>query len=115
MSDDGDAQLLAELVAPLATRALSRHIVRRLARFEAHLNRRVEAARLDDLLERVHRRLVAEPLEKPVQIVLELVAATALRLPQRVEAVHGDRIDHLGAEIAELAQRPAKYGFDLPV
>ena len=42
------------------TRPLARHIVGRLSAFEPRLDRRVKTARLDDLLERVHRRLVAE-------------------------------------------------------
>ena len=77
----------------------------------------MESARPDDLLERVHRRLVAEVREVPVQVVLELIATSARRA-RRVERVdhHGrHRIDHLGAQIAELTERAAKHLVDFTV
>ena len=68
----------------------------------------MKAARLDDLVERVHRRLIAEPGEVAVQVVLELIAAAALRASHRVEPVDRDRIDHLGAQVAQLAEDAAE-------
>ena len=109
------AQLHAKFVAGHAPGALARDVVGRLSRFEAHLDRRVEVARLDHVGERMHRRLVAESGEIAVQVVLELIAAAALRAPQHIEVRDGDRIDHLGAEIAQLADRAAKHVVDLSI
>src|SRR6185503_4690464 len=75
----GGAQFGAKLVPAAAPRRLSRHLVRSLGSFEPYLNRRVKAARLDDVRERMHWRLVAEVGEVTVQVVLELIAAAALR------------------------------------
>src|SRR4029450_3755754 len=76
--DHGGPQLLAEGLAAAASRGFPRHLVRALAAFEALLNRGVEPPRFDDVLERMHRRLVAEAGEIMVQVVLELIAAAGL-------------------------------------
>ena len=69
----------------------------------------MEAPRLHDLLERMQRRFVAEAREVRVQIVLELVAAAALSAPRRVETGDFDRVDHLRADVAQLADRTGEH------
>src|SRR5439155_19936272 len=48
-------------------------------------------------------------------VVLDLVRPASVRSPQRVEIVDRNRIDALGAEIPQFADRALKYRFDLPV
>ena len=59
--------------------------------------------------------LSPRPREVPVQVVLELIAAAALRA--RISSRPGDldRIDDLGAEIAQLAERAAEDRVDVAI
>src|SRR5213593_851583 len=61
------------------------------------------------------RRLVAERAEIFVQVVLELIAAAALRAPQIIEPGDRDRIDDLCPEVPQFAERAAKDRVDLLV
>src|SRR6478672_10846824 len=72
----------------------------------------MEAARLDNLLERVHRRLVAERDKIAIEVVLELIAA-ALRPLHRLEGSDFNRIDDLGAKTAQLAECLLEHNRDL--
>ena len=109
------AQLLAEIFAAPAARRLARHVGGRLRALEALLDRRMKSPGLDDVVERVQRRLVAEAGEIVVQIVFELITAAALRPPHRVEVFDGHRIGDVGAEVPELADGPAKDAVDFGV
>ena len=75
----------------------------------------MELARLDDFVEGTARRLASERAEILIQIVLELIAAAGLRAAHVVEAGDRGRIDHLGPEIAKLANRSAEQLFDLRI
>ena len=65
----------------------------------------MKLSRLDDLVERMHRRFLADTGEVPIQVVLELIAPSTLRPPKRIQALHLDGVDHSGAHLAELAHR----------
>lgn len=65
--------------------------------------------RLDDLLERVHRRLVAQAGEIRVEVVSKLIAAGTLSGPQRLQIRDFHRVHDVGAELPEFAECAEEY------
>ena len=59
--------------------------------------------------------LLAEPGQVTVEVVLELVAAAGLRAAHLVQPLDRHRIDDLGAQISQLAERAAKYRIDVAI
>src|SRR4051812_19539749 len=74
----------------------------------------MKTPRLDDLVERVDRRPVAEAAKVLVQVVLETVATGALRTA-RIDVLDDSGVDHVGAELSQLVYRSPEDRIDLRV
>ena len=73
---------------------------------EPDFDRRMEAARSNQLGDGLHRkRRVVPRAREPLEVVLERIAAAGLRAAQRIELGNHHRVDHRRAVLPQLGDR----------